>query len=423
MSRKQYNYIYLYYLVLLAFIVVRDSESAPNIIIRFTYLMAFFIPLVVKYNSFLPACLTCFMTVGIYGYSYNLFPYQMALYPIICILGLLFSQTKTQIGTKDFCFAALLLYILIINLFDSGEPQNLFFSALTVLCFALFSRKSTNDSSFYMMNCFSVSTLSLSLIYLVNYDKFLQVYNDAEGVVRSGWTDPNYLSCIIGMGLITSLILLLSKKRSNIILKCFWIATIVVAIISQLLIASRGGVLAVAVSACALLFSSNIKRKHKLYAICGLLITIYILYSLGYFSLLEYRIANDTSVGSGREFIWRYKFDYYITHSNLLQLIFGMGADAALNIGGKYIGFHNDFLAILCSYGVLGLIVFLYLLILPIFKSVQSQRTIVIVLLLYLAICCLTLEPISAGRLTYISFYFMIYLISSSNSLLEESPR
>mgnify|MGYP003308199786 CR=1 FL=1 len=55
-----------------------------------------------------------------------------------------------------------------------------------------------------MLYCFIFTSLAISLIYLLNYDQFLASYNANDRMERSGWTDPNYLSCIIGMGSIVT---------------------------------------------------------------------------------------------------------------------------------------------------------------------------------------------------------------------------
>ena len=76
-------------------------------------------------------------------------------------------------------------------------------------------------------------------------------------------------------------------------------------------------------------------------------------------------------------------------------------------------GFHNDFLAIFCGYGILGLILFIYIIFIVPFANIQrSDRPILISLIVYLLIASLTLEPLASGNITFWAFYYLILLFS-----------
>ena len=82
---RDIKFIYMYYIVLMIVTVVRTTETEPNAIIRIGYLLAFFMPIVLKYSELFSVCLVSFMTVGTYSFAYSFFPYQLVIYPIICL--------------------------------------------------------------------------------------------------------------------------------------------------------------------------------------------------------------------------------------------------------------------------------------------------------------------------------------------------
>lgn len=408
------KHIIIYYAILLLLVAVRTSEAAPNILIRIAFLTAFFLPIVLKYHSLLPACLTCFMTVGTYGFAYNYFPYQMGVYTIICFIGIILSgiSIKLHRSRNNVIVFLALGFVLLRDILDDGSPQPLLYSFLTILCMWVYIKSNKEKAIYYLLNCFVVTALVISILYFANYEKFLASYNLADGVERSGWTDPNYLSCIIGMAIISSIILLSTHKKARLIERAFWISTAIFSFATQLLLASRGGILAVGTTLIFLLLRSKAKAHYKILTLLACVMLVMVLYYMGYFSLIEYRIANDVGGGSGRTDIWADKLSYYANSTNIFQFLFGLGPVSALNIGDKYTAFHNDFIAILCGYGVVGFMFFVYMFIYPILKSPDTNKTIVNTILIYLALCSITLEPFYSGRLTYFSFYLLSLMLA-----------
>jgi len=76
---RDIKFIYMYYIVLMIVTVVRTTETEPNAIIRIGYLLAFFMPIVLKYSELFSVCLVSFMTVGTYSFAYSFFPYQLVI--------------------------------------------------------------------------------------------------------------------------------------------------------------------------------------------------------------------------------------------------------------------------------------------------------------------------------------------------------
>lgn len=410
------KYILLYFSILLLIVALRTSLDAPSVIFRSLFLLAFFIPIFTKYQYLYLPCLITFISISLNHFAFGYFPYDMASYAIISIIGLLaylgfhpHNTIKINV-TYFFC----LLYVIIINTISSGSPEDISYCIMAIGIGALFS---SSEETLYkqknMLLCFVIISLFLTIIYLINYEQFIVTYNEQDGLERSGWTDPNYLSCIIGMGVISSLILLLERQVRGIYYTSLLIVTIGLSLIAQLLLASRGGLVAVAVGIIILVLFCKIKLWSKILTIVILTFFIIWLYSNNYFELLIYRVAEDSGGGSGRVDIWQMKLQEFSLHGNVLNWLFGMGHSAAINMSstGWMTGFHNDFIAIFCSYGIIGLSVFIYMLIIyPLKKCSNSTRPITFALVLYLVFACMTLEPLSSGRLTYWAFYYLILL-------------
>lgn len=408
-----FNWIYIYYFLLLLILVARTSEASPSSIVRLAYLTAFFVPIIFKYRNLYLPCLVCFMTIGTYGFAYSYFPYMMYLYAIISLVAVIFASNKVMQIPISKLYTFIILYVLIVDLVTSGKPSNIFYSLITISLGAIIAENNVPKYKTLFLNTFLIISIVMSLLYLLNYDKFLTSYNPADDMERSGWTDPNYLSCIIGMGVVCSSILLLRNIGKSILLNSVRLFIIVLSLICQLLLASRGGLLAVSGSILILLFFSDIKNKYKL--LLSLVIALFIiwLYANNYFDLLIYRISNDAD-GSGRFQIWSKKISAFLNDGSPVHWLFGYGYDGAFKLAstGDGYGFHNDFIAILCGYGLVGLFLFIYcIFIYPLTRSKKTQSTL-ISLELFLMLSCLTLEPISAGRLTYFAFAYMILLFS-----------
>lgn len=394
-------------------VAFRTSTVAPSAISRLFFLSALFVPLFAKYNNLYLPCLVVFSTVTINSFAFGYLPYDMKSYAMISLLELLIFiglHRRISITFNYFCFFAL-LYVFIINIVTSASPQDISYSIIAVgigtTVFTTDRRNGLNS----MLNAFTVISLVLSLIYLSNYEAFLDSYD--AGIERSGWTDPNYLSCIVGMGIMTSLIQLLKKERHRFLNVFLYALTIILSLITQLFLASRGALLSVAVGMLILIILSEVKTSYKalIFILIGVLLLV--LYFNNYFDLLMYRVIEDSGGGSGRTEIWQMKLSEFNSNASFLNLIFGMGHNSAIHLSpsGRAIGFHNDFIAVLCSYGIFGFLLFIYMLIFhPLLKTERSSRSVVLSLILYLVVACTTIEPLSSGRLVYWAFYALILL-------------
>ena len=136
------------------------------------------------------------------------------------------------------------------------------------------------------------------------------------------------------------------------------------------------------------------------------------MYSLGAFDVLSERLMDEDDTGNGRTLIWEAKMLGYMS-GDTYEKLFGIGYQGGffLAIPGGF-GFHNDYLAFLVDYGIVGTILFFCIIAYPLklVANNPAKRPIVISLLAFILICSMTLEPFTYGILTYWFFYMLIVL-------------
>lgn len=277
-----------------------------------------------------------------------------------------------------------------------------------------------NDKFQLSINTLIIISISflLTLSYYLYGNNFSTEYTGFEDE-RTGFADINYVACIIGFGTLLAIIEFFKNKKIQLPYMVFLIVVILSSVIALLLNASRGSMLALGVGIAILILLSKRSMKVKIISILVLLIMGLYLYTNNYMDLLLYRINNDDSAGgSGRIDIWMTKLKLWSESDSILNLIFGYGY-----VGGRKLGvigqvaFHNDFLAFLVEYGIIGLIIFIYFIIYPILKSNKENKAIVLACTAYLIVVCLTLEPFAAGRIPFYLFWMYIYYHSRIEKL------
>jgi O-antigen ligase len=415
--------IYLYYLFLLLILTSWKSDTtAPPMTLRFAYLAALVIPAIIN-ERWLPAVITCFTTVSIYGYAYSYMPTMIYIYTGIVLVATIICSSRLKIHIaipKEFVF--LLFYVTLVNLVTGGEIEEYTYSSIIVLSFMFFMNREDRDMKNKIALAFSVSSLVLSIFFFTTFQNLAVRYGGVSAdLERGGWTDPNYFGMVVGMGTIASMNQLFSHKKLSLLEKILYIVTISISVIVLVMNASRGSILSVVVGAVVLLSFSELKRWHKVLIIL-LVIVIYIyLYKNRYLDLLLYRFHDDSiSSGGGRTDIWERKLEAFWTEGNPLNWLFGFGYTGGGKLGfSSSTGFHNDYIGFLVEFGFVGIICFLYMLFRPLinFKSkyTRNQRPLVLAACLYLAMCGISLEPITAGGLTYLLFYYYIIVLSQRN--------
>lgn len=419
MISKKNNKVALFFYYLLLLLVLTswtNVDASPPIFIRIIFLGALFIPLI-KNVELTPFVLTTFLTISQYGFAYSYMPTDLYIYLFLILSFYILVRRKLRHNKsnikKIFIFTA--SYIILIDLLYHFKIEDIGFAILVVITLSGFINFKKLKEINYLSYAFIIATSVLSL-YIIFYGRdFMQDYYTTGGITieRTGWTDPNYFGTVIGMGTVNAILQIIKYPRKSLPNMIFLIFTILISLIALSLIASRGAILAVGGSVLFLIIFANMKFKYKvLYSILIISITAF-LYSNNYFELLLYRVVADDGTGSGRSTIWITKLNAFANESSMLQLLFGHGFHNGFRLGyNKPQGFHNEFIAILVNYGVIGFFIFSYLLLLPVKIAPHKSKATITALILYLVLTFATLEPITAGRIPYFIYYLYIYCLA-----------
>ena len=387
--------------------VMQIVLSKPNIVIsspsRIMFILAVLLPLFVNMKYF-PFVLISFS--GISGLSFSpILPTKGFWLLAVAIFSLLFIKSlKFRHSFLFFVF-----YCIIINLMHGQLDIAVFASILTVILSTIHIK---NQQSVDLMSiAFMIVSLVLSLLYLFYKNDFATFYIESMAIERYGWINPNVLGGCIGIGVVLSVMRLLkiSGFIVNKLMICVAVVTIVLSFMTLVILASRGALVATCISIGILIFTSKVQARYKL--LLGILIVVMgiILWKNGYFTLLEVRMNEDSlDSGGGRLAIWVLKLSCFFNDMCFWENLFGIGQENCINIG-TYISTHNDFITAIIAFGIIGFIIFCWLLLQPLILARGKSKTIVYILWLYLVIECCVLEPVFRGYIVLLMYYVFIY--------------
>lgn len=410
-----------YYGLLLLILFMHGAAASPNMVLRALFLLAFVVPLcVVKYN-YTALLLPMFIIIAVHAGD-NYLPFMEYQYTSIAIVVALVQGMNIFKSLRNVPVYLLLLFVHVsfVNLFNTQSFENVsnsFILLVILLCFV----QCGNEK--YVSDClfsFVIMSLFLSIFYLFYKEQFGDnaVSTDGDFDVY-GWMDRNYFSTVLGMGVISSVLLLTWKRELGRNIKNICLIAIAVSILTMIILASRGALLAVGVSMFVYTIIGKFPTKYKILGLLSLPLFLFIIYLYGYLDFLIYRMTEEESLtdGSGRTITWGIKIGHFFDDLNPLQNLVGIGFQKGLVLGSgnRPIGFHNDFVAFVVDYGILGIILFLTMLIHPILRSTILRKE-TIVMTLYLALCSFSLEGFSSGRISYFLFYIPVLLLSRVKS-------
>ena len=420
--RNRTIWIGVYYVLLLLLLFAWGNQNtSPPFIYKIAYCCLLFFPALFKHYDYVPMLFVGFSSIALYGYAHSFMPTYLPIYVVGLIVFSVFCVPKRRTGYKLPGIVVFLgVYTLLVDLVTEAKIENITYSIIIIILLGNFINKDINKTTISKYAAgLTLTTLVLSAYYILYRDSFtVEYYALDSGLERSGWMDPNYFGMVIGMGSVTAIMQLIRIKELGLLEKLFYLSTIILSLPTLVLNASRGAILAVGVSVSILLLFSKLRTLYKVILIALITGFICYLYNNSYFDLLEYRILNDSGTGSGRTDIWQRKLSAFV--ENPIYWLTGYG-----NIGGKELGMgqaygsHNDYIAILCAYGLIGILTFVFMLAYPIIKLKKeaTNKTIVIALTVYMFVVCMTLEPYTAGRLPYFLYYlFVLLLLSASNA-------
>ena len=259
-----------------------------------------------------------------------------------------------------------------------------------------------------------IITIILSLFFFT-YGQSAAVEVSETG--RRSWVDPNYFGNVCGMGVVLAYNIIVNKLAPGKFLTKIAMLAVPLGMLLLVMNASRGAFLSMGVAIVLITMFSKVDLKKKIGVAILIAIGMVVMYYLGAFDVLSGRLMEEDDTGNGRTVIWEAKMLGYMS-GDAYEKIFGIGYQNGffLAIPGGF-GFHNDYLAFLVDYGVVGLILFFCIIVYPLklVANVPSKRPIVSSLLAFILVCSMTLEPFTLGNLTYWYFYMLIVLFARWN--------
>lgn len=404
-----------YYLILLLVLVTwTDSKNLPPMPLRVIFMCAVILPLLIRKSMLLPDVFFTFVVISASSFAVSYMPVD-GLYVLITML---FSITvlgrRNGIHLKiPMCFKMLCLLSIFMDIFFSSDLAfALNWLAIIVVAESFFL---VNDSLQLRLLAFSFAVISLvlSLEFIFVGSRFIIDVNTLDGTLeRKGWTDPNYFGSILGFGIFTSIVELITKKNDSKKIRYFYLLTVLVSLYTLFGTASRGAVVALICSSLILLFVCPLKKSYRLGVILTSFLILFVMFKLNMLDLLILRFQSDAGDAGGRTEIWIPRMNAFFNECSPIQWMFGLGTDAAMRLGtNQFIGFHNDYLSVLVKYGFVGLFCLLGLLLKPVLSS-SINKGIVAAGIVYMSLCMFSIEPFTGGQWGCLYFYLYIILLS-----------
>lgn len=410
-KRKEIIY---YILLLICLTTWTNSDALPPLPLRLAFMLAVLFPLWVNKSRLLPEVFFTFVVLSAASYAVSYMPVDGLYVLITILLSVIFlGKNKDRNIKVPHSFIILCLLSLFIDtIFSSGVIVTFNWLSIIIVAAILFQADDKRQVH-CMAFSFAIISLVLSLEFILVGDRFITNVNTLEGVLdRKGWTDPNYFGSILGMGIITSLIELVRGNSYNGKIRVFYVCTIILSLFTLFMTASRGAFVALACSSTLLLFCVRIRNTHRLTILILSVVVVFLMYKFHALDMLILRFISDAGDVGGRTEIWLPRMAAFFNECTPLQWLFGIGTDASMTLGtNQYIGFHNDYLAILVRYGIVGFVCLLGLLFRPLYYSCRDKG-LVNVAILYLALCMFSIEPFSGGQWGCLYFYLYVLVLS-----------
>lgn len=408
----------IYYVLLLGLLSTWNSPELPPMIIRLLFLVLSVAPLVFNNTERFPCILSTFVIISANRYVPSYMPFLPIYIAITTIMMMSFKRSGTG-KSAPLPLIILLIFTCFVNLLKSSSVESISITTLIIVLFYSFIDNDLHRRSREISISLVVISFFLCLEILIFKGESTYSFTVGDRQFdRVGWNDPNYFSSIIGMGAIASLNMLLSSERLSKLYQALLISVIMLVIVVSLMIASRGAILAMFVSIMVLLIFARRQSKISSVLLLTLFAFIIIIYQNGSFNFLITRFINDAGEIGGRDVIWRSKLADFSEHASFLDLLIGLGHKEGLALASyvgdrAYIGFHNDYIAMSVSYGLIGLILMIAMYLYPIFKYKDPRVT---ATCLYIMIISISLEPLYSGGLAIFYFYFYVCVIGEATS-------
>lgn len=407
----QYRKNILYYLLLsgLMFLLLRPGVHVASPI-RIGLMFLALLPAFSR-PEYLPFCMTCIVGISSNAF-YDILPTSPGYYLIIILL--LYVNYKKRSGFFLNAFGIYSVFLLF-SLAHGDFPVFLTWGLIAVILADFIKTRSDFGN---LVIAFMIASFIPSLLFLMYQDFFNVDYGSMdEGLQRAYWMNTNRFGAAIAAGGVMAVAYisgLLNVTRTE-SLRILSIITIVLAIPTLVLNASRGAIFAFIIPSLIVFLLSEVKTVYKLTSFAIIALVLYHLYArTDMFELLIARMQDDTfETGGDRTTIWENKLSKFLEYDFATQFV-GIGRSACVRLAG-YMSTHNDFLTAFIGYGYFGLFLFSILIAFPFIKAPKRSKKAVFVLSLYIVIECFVLEPIFRGYL----FFLMFYIFTLKYALLE----
>ena len=412
---KSINYkriiTYSLYAALLVVLVLWNNATPPPMPLRISFLLILCLPIIFYSKSIFPLILIVFCTVSKFSPYPTYMPTEPNIYFIYVgsVLLLSFRGLSHRIRFPSELLL-LAIYTILVDMLMGGRITSVSYCLLTLFLLSFFCDGTSLRFLHALPYGFVLASRVLSIIYLRSMCEFATLVDASQDIERVEWTDPNYFGFVIGMGVVCAINLMFQKQAKSRVVLILLIATIIGSSIVLVLNASRGALLSVLIVALIIILFSKTRTVIKIGAVLFGIGLVYFLYSGGYMELLMYRISQGVGDGGGgRINIWQKKLFTFFNEANVGELLFGIGYYNGYFLGyGHGQGFHNDFIAFLVDYGLVGFILFVVPLIRLLIGSFRINVSLFCTCL-YLILCGMTIEPFTLGVFPY--FLFFIYVI------------
>ena len=426
-EKKQLLPVIAYYFVLLL-IAMSWTERAliePSTGFRLLFVVLFSLPLL-KYRYLAPAVLAVFTTIRLFSVSpYGYLPSDPKFYFYLALL-LFFFEAVPQLyaGRGNIFFRgsskgliALFFVVLISNFLNlSGDFSFVFLLGSVFICTRFI--KSRDDTNMLEI-AFIVATFCLSIYaFIFSNDFAVKQYVNKDVIQRAYWTDPNYLGSVVTIGIVVSFYYFMNKTKDKAVFRILYLVVAIMGFIVLGLLASRGAFVAAIAPALYILYKKTNSVKNLVFVALFVGITFVAFSNTDYFSSLFARFESGDTTGSSRTIIWESSINKFF-QSDMPMLLLGGGTNYSDFLVGKSLGMarystHNNFLAILYDYGIIGLLLFISMFYSWLRRN--SHNVLLVSLIIYFGIVCFTLVP-----LMYHSYGYLIVLFESYS--LVSKPR
>lgn len=390
----------LYYLVLGVFQTLWTNQSAfPPMPLRLGMTLLVFGPLLLR-KELIPLVFIFFITLRMYlstDYSYLPDIYSIRIYLFILIgLSIFHYRVWESFDFRSPGVMAFMVFIflwLLVDLLNGeiGKGTQFFIIAFLLLPF-LQERRALE----MVVGGYILVNLLLAIYYYVMYDKFVSTFSAAEGLERSGWADPNYFSIHIGIGFMMCMTCLFGHIKTSYLKfnRYLLIAGAFATFFAIMMTGSRAGLLsALGITILVVIFSDN-KIQYKLLPLLVIPVVLYFVFKSRYAQLILYRLflQGNMDTAGNRTTIWSVVFDNFF-NQDVGHILLGGGWWHRLQITGG-LDTHNEWIAVLCDYGIVGLtLLFVIYARIIMNKAYRGVALRLYVPFVYLLLMCVSLSP------------------------------